>query len=76
MDEQTVWKGDVEVFGLTGHAEADTCYAWSHSETHKGGGVRLITILGKRPVDSALMAVRAAIFYDVQPVPVQNIFRR
>ena len=28
---------------------------------------RIITVLAKRPVDSAAMAVRTAIFYDVQP---------
>jgi hypothetical protein len=76
LDNQTVWKGEVEVFDLTGHAETNKCYAWSHRETRGAGNVRLITVLGKRPVDSALMAVRTAIFYDVQPVPVQNIFKK
>ena len=76
LDEQTIWKGEVEVFDVTGHAETDTCYAWSHAGTHKGVGVKLITVLGKRPVDSASMAVRTAIFYNVQPAPAQNIPRR
>lgn len=80
LEGQTVWEGDVEVFDLTGHAEAKKCYAWSHHEKGKSGKVlnsdnlKLITVLGKRPVDSAQMAVRAAIFYDFQPVPTKNIF--
>jgi hypothetical protein len=77
-DKTTIWRGDVEVFALTGHAEAERCYAWSHVEGGTDGKVlnsqnlRLITVLGKRPVDSPAMAVRAAIFYDVQPAPVRE----
>lgn len=77
---QTIWEGDVEVFDLRGHAEAQKCYAWSHREKGRCGAVlysenmRLITVLGKRPVDSPQMAVRAAIFYDLQPAPVQKPF--
>lgn len=75
MDDKTIWLGEVEVFELSGHAEADRCYAWSHREKGPSGGIlssenmRLITVLGKRPVNSPKMAVRAAIFYNVQPAP-------
>ena len=74
MGDKTIWAGEVEVFELAGHAEAARCYAWSHRERGTNGSVlnsetmRLITVLGKRPVDSPQMAVRAAIFYDVQPM--------
>jgi hypothetical protein len=80
VDGQTIWEGDVEVFDLTGHAEAQRCYAWSHREKRVSGHVlnsdhfRLITVLGKRPVDSPQMAVRTAIFYDFQPAPARDIF--
>lgn len=73
MDDQTIWAGEVEVFDLISHAEAVRCYAWSHREKGANGSIlnsekfKLITVLGKRPVDSPEMAVRAAIFYDVQP---------
>jgi hypothetical protein len=73
VNDRTIWAGEVEVFELDGHAEAVKCYAWSHRERGTNGSVlnsdtmRLITVLGKRPVDSPQMAVRAAIFYDVQP---------
>ena len=73
MDNKTIWAGEVEVFDLAGHAQAAKCYAWSHREIGTNGNVvnsetmRLITVLGKRPVNSPQMAVRAAIFYDVQP---------
>jgi hypothetical protein len=79
MDDRTIWAGDVEVFDLNGHAEANQCYAWSHLEKGASGGtilnsenMRLITVLGKRPVDSPKMAVRTAIFYDVQPAPMRD----
>ena len=73
VDDKTIWAGEVEVFDLSGHSEANQCYAWSHREKGPSGAVlnsenmRLITVLGKRPVDSPMLAVRAAIFYDVQP---------
>lgn len=74
LDGQTIWEGNVEVFDLKDHAEAEKCYAWSYCEEGMNGhvlnseNVRLITVLGKRPVDSPEMAVRTAIFFDVQPV--------
>jgi len=78
LGHATVWEGNVEVFELRGCPEADRCYAWMHHENGATGrvlnseNVRLITVLGKRPVDSPEVAVRAAIFYDVQPVPSFN----
>lgn len=30
LDTQTIWEGEVEVFDLKGHPEADKCYAWSY----------------------------------------------
>jgi hypothetical protein len=74
LDGETIWEGDVDVFELKDHMEAEKCYAWSHYEEGANGHVlnsenmRLITVLGKRPVDSPEMAVRTAIFFDVQPV--------
>jgi hypothetical protein len=82
FNDKTIWQGNVEVYELTGHPEAQKCYAWSHHEKGTNGSVlnsesmRLITVLGKRPVDSPQMAVRTAIFYDVQPVPVRDMFSR
>jgi hypothetical protein len=77
---QTVWEGEVEVYDLSGHPEAERCYAWSHREKGISGKVlntdnlRLITVLGSRPVNSPQMAVRTAIFYDFQPVLSKDIF--
>jgi hypothetical protein len=82
LEGQTVWEGEVEVFDLTGNTEAEKCYAWSHREKGISGKVlntdhlRLITVLGKRPVDSPQMAVRTAIFYDFQPIPGRDIFSK
>lgn len=62
-DDETVWFGDVEVFELTGCKDAHTCYAWQTFET----GIRVVTILHSRIVDSPHRAVQAAIYTGVQP---------
>jgi len=67
IDGQTVWKGDVEVFELTGHAEAKKCYAWLYEDESKRA--RHVTVLDKHPVSSPEMAVKSAIFFNVQPAP-------
>ena len=47
---QTIWKGDVEIFDITGHPKAKRCYAWSHdSDT---GKTRYQAVLELPPVDS------------------------
>jgi hypothetical protein len=67
VDGQTVWKGEVEVFDLIGHAEAKICYAWWYEERDRG--LRVVTVLEKPPIDSPAMAVKFAIFFDAQPAP-------
>jgi hypothetical protein len=52
--------GDVHRFALSGHATANTCYAWSApvGETHNR---RFFAVLKLGPVQSARDAVRASI---------------
>ncbi len=60
---QTVWKGNVEVFDLSGHPQAKRAYGWSHPD--KGGtDERFVAVLEIPPVESAVTAVRAAIITD------------
>ena len=66
MDGQTLWKGQVEIFELFGHREAKACYAWLLDPECEAP--HIMTVLGKPPVDSPAMAVRAAIFFGAQPV--------
>ena len=61
---QTVWKGEVEVFDLNGHAKAKRAYAWSHREGENDEGERFVTVLEIPPVESAVTAVRASILAD------------
>ena len=61
-DNETVWFGDVEVFDLIQCKEAKSCYAWQGFEA----GVRVVTILHSRLVDSPHRAIQAAIFSGVQ----------
>ena len=63
---QTVWKGHVEVFELTGHPQAKRCYAWSHPETADGQGERFVAVLEMPPVTSPATAVKASIVSDVR----------
>jgi hypothetical protein len=55
---ETVWQGDVQVFSVW-HPKAEFVYAWSH-ET-EGGKRRFHAVLGVKPVDGAVMAVRTAV---------------
>jgi hypothetical protein len=58
---KTIWKGTVEVFDLIGHPDAKLAYAWGHAEKDTGNEVRIVTILGVPPVDSARKAVQMSI---------------
>lgn len=64
-DEETVWEGLVEEFDLAGHERATTCYAWQHMEPN--GRSKIIAVLRNTFINSAQMAVEAAIFTDAQP---------
>ena len=60
---EIVWQGTVKVFALTGHPSGATrAYAWSFRT--EGTRRRFKAVLGVPPVDSAVMAVRAAILAD------------
>ena len=56
---QTVWKGFVEVFALSGHPKAKKAYAWSHPEGPDDKGERFVAVLEIPPVESPITAVRA-----------------
>lgn len=73
---QTIWRGNVEVFDLVGHAKAEKCYAWVYHENDQNS--RFVMVLGRDMVTSPEMAVKSAIFFDAQPVPYPrpNIFLR
>lgn len=58
---KTAWKGDVEVFDLTGHSKAKRCYGWSYGEPEE-----FITILELPPVDSPYAAVKVGIAYQIK----------
>jgi hypothetical protein len=65
FDGKTIWKGDVEVFHLNGHAEAKKCFAWWQDEKDKGG--RFVTVLEKQLINTPEMAVKSAIYFEAQP---------
>ncbi len=61
---ETAWRGDVEVFALTGHPQATKAYAWSEATT--GNKRRFFAVLHLGPVDSPEKAVQGSIFADAQ----------
>jgi hypothetical protein len=63
---ETVWKGEVEVFDLTGHQKAKRAYGWSHPEGKEDKDERFVTVLEIPPVKSAQSAVQASIVADLK----------
>ena len=61
FEGQTVWKGEVEVFDLTGHPETTRAYGWSCRDGVNDETERYVTVLELPPVTSPLTAVRASI---------------
>lgn len=61
---QTVWKGHVEVYDITGHPKAKRCYAWSHADGKDDSDERFVAVLEIPPVESAVTAVRVQIVAD------------
>ncbi len=60
FEGQTVWRGIVDIFELTGHPKAKRAYAWSHAEGKEDDKERFVTVLELPPVVSPETAVRAA----------------
>jgi hypothetical protein len=60
---KTVWDGEVEVFDLKGHPLATRCHAWSYKDDE--GKEHYTAVLGLPPVDSAQVAVKAALVAQV-----------
>jgi hypothetical protein len=63
---QTVWRGEVEVFDLTGHPKSKRAYGWSHREGQNNEGERFVAVLEIPPVISAETAVRVQIVKDAK----------
>jgi hypothetical protein len=63
---KTVWKGDVEVFDLHGHAEAKRCYAWIQLDGEGGERERTVAVLEISPVKHAIDAVRFQVVKDAK----------
>jgi len=53
---KVVWRGEVEIFTITGHPQARICYAWKYQDVPVEG---FAVILGIPPVRTELDAVRA-----------------
>ena len=57
-----VWEGNVKVFRVRGHPQAQFAYAWTR-EDHDGTKHQ-VAVLGVPPIDSAQEAVQAALMAE------------
>lgn len=65
----TYWEGNVAVFEICGHPQAQRAYAWSCAPENKE--MRTVVVLEIPPVNSPQTAVQAAIAAEI----VNGIFR-
>lgn len=63
QNNETVWRGFVEIFDIDHHRGATVCYAWQRIGN---GGLRIFTVLGSAVIDSPNRAIQAAIFVDAE----------
>jgi hypothetical protein len=66
FQEQTIWKGDVEIFDLHGHDKVKRCYAWAHLDGPNDELTRFVAVLEIPPVRDAVTAVRVQIVKDAK----------
>ncbi len=66
FDDDLYWSGYVEIFRLSGHANAQRCYAWSNYTGAADDDQRYVAVLELPPVDSPQAAVRAAIMAELK----------
>jgi hypothetical protein len=69
---KTIWEGVVEVFDITGHATATKVYAWAHDTDDPKKPRRHITVLNIPPIDTPLLALRAALVQEARNVQAEN----
>ena len=61
---KTVREGDVRVFRVRGHPQAQRAYALSY--IGEAGETRYLAVLGVPPIDSAQKAVQAAVMAHIE----------
>lgn len=64
---ESVWKGEVEVFKLDGHSEAQFAYGWGFKDD--AGEIRYTAVLGIPPINSPREAVQAAVVATTKRKP-------
>jgi len=62
FEGETVWKGNVEIFSVTGHPRAQRAYAWSFKDADDRERIR--AVLGLPPVKTPSDAVKVSIISD------------
>lgn len=70
FQKDTLWEGEVAVFEIYGHPQAQRAYAWSYPATNKHTGC--VVVLEIPPVSSPRTAVQAALAAQI----VNGTFRQ
>jgi hypothetical protein len=61
--DKTLWAGQVEIFGIQGHAKATIAYGW----WQEGSKAGLVTILALTPTMDARKAIQAYLMSQDEP---------
>ena len=59
LPEGREWKGQIEIFWLTGHPQAKRCFAWFEPAAESGSESKIITVLEIPPVIGPATALRS-----------------
>jgi len=70
-DGETVWRGDVEVFDLAGHADSPRAYVWS--EAKADGKRRFFVVLHVPPITSPGKAIHATVLSNAKRRGVASV---
>ena len=66
IEENVIWQGEVEVFGLIGHSQAKRCFAWGHAYDRSALDGKIVIALEILPTVSPQNAVRAQLANDLR----------
>ena len=65
---KTLWEGEVEVFGLTGHPKAKKAFAWGYPSEKEPSRLEIVVVLEVPPITSPQRAVKATIVAEAKAI--------
>jgi hypothetical protein len=68
IEGNNIWRGEVEVFALIGHAQAKRCFAWGHNDERSEPNGKVVVVLELPPIFFVQNAVRTQLAEDLRSV--------